>query len=241
MQAVKSEDNFPSESGGTIQVLDNSKVCCAHSWEEAYMRFETPEQEIEKFRRRLTQLGAEAWPKNSKIVELFCGRGNGLHALERLGFTCVEGADLSASLLNQYSGPADRYLCDCRRLPFDRNSKDVVIIQGGLHHLPMLPGDLDETLSEVRRVLKSRGRLVVVEPWRTPFLMFVHFLCNARLARALSPKLDAFSGMRHYERWTYDQWLGQPVMILNLFRKHFTLDQCSRRLGKLMLIGRPER
>jgi len=95
MQAVKSEDNFPSESGGTIQVLDNSKVCCAHSWEEAYMRFETPEQEIEKFRRRLTQLGAEAWPKNSKIVELFCGRGNGLHALERLGFTCVEGADLS--------------------------------------------------------------------------------------------------------------------------------------------------
>jgi ubiquinone/menaquinone biosynthesis C-methylase UbiE len=205
------------------------------------MRFETPEQEIEKLRRRLSQLGAETWPKNSKIVEPFCGRGNGLHALERLGFTCIEGADLSASLLNQYSGPANRYLCDCRRLPFDANSKDVVIIQGGLHHLPTLPDDLDQTLSEVRRVLKSEGRLVVVEPWRTPFLMVVHFLCNARLARSFWPKLDSFSAMRHYERRTYDQWLGQSVVILNLFRKHFMLDKCSRRLGKLMLIGRPKR
>jgi hypothetical protein len=114
---VKSEANSVTESGETLEVLDNSKACYAHSWEEAYMRFETPEQEIEKFRRRLVRLGAETWPKNSRIAELFCGRGNGLHALEQPGFTCIEGAELSASLLNQYSGPANRYLCDCRRLP----------------------------------------------------------------------------------------------------------------------------
>ena len=67
----------------------------ADPWEAAYLRFETPEQEIQKFIRRLHHLGAEEWPRDSEIVELFCGRGNGLHALERLGFTRLEGVDLS--------------------------------------------------------------------------------------------------------------------------------------------------
>ena len=53
-------------------------------WEAAYLRFETPEQEIQKFLKRLRKLGAGEWPSGAKIVELFCGRGNGLHALERL-------------------------------------------------------------------------------------------------------------------------------------------------------------
>src|SRR5438132_7278717 len=49
-------------------------------WEAAYLRFETPEQEIQKFIARLNRLGAPQWPRDSEIVELFCGRGNGLIA-----------------------------------------------------------------------------------------------------------------------------------------------------------------
>ena len=74
----------------------------ADPWEAAYLRFETPEQEIQKFMKRLRKLGADEWPRDSEIVELFCGRGNGLHALERLGFRRLEGADLSPRLLAQY-------------------------------------------------------------------------------------------------------------------------------------------
>ena len=71
-------------------------------WEEAYLRFESPEEEIRKFIRRLKFMGAMKWPRNAKIVELFCGRGSGLRALHQLGFSEVEGIDLSPSLAAEY-------------------------------------------------------------------------------------------------------------------------------------------
>ncbi len=56
-------------------------------------------------------------------------RGNGLVALERLGFTHIEGVDLSPRLLEQYKGPAKCTVADCRKLPFPDLSKDVLIVQ----------------------------------------------------------------------------------------------------------------
>ena len=153
-------------------------------WEAAYLRFETPEQEIRKFVSRLGKLGAAKWPRDAEIVELFCGRGNGLTALERLGFTHIEGVDLSPRLIAQYRGPAKCFVGDCRQLPFADRSKDVLIVQGGLHHLPTLPDDLENTFSEMQRVLRKGGRVLFVEPWLTPFLKFVHAVSENPLARA---------------------------------------------------------
>ena len=56
------------------------------AWEAAYLRFETPQQEQEKFIKRLRSLGVETWDRGLTITELFCGRGNGLIAWQRLGF-----------------------------------------------------------------------------------------------------------------------------------------------------------
>ena len=53
-------------------------------------------------------MGAMKWPRNAKIVELFCGRGSGLRALHQLGFRAVEGIDLSPSLAAEYDGPPVR-------------------------------------------------------------------------------------------------------------------------------------
>src|ERR1700687_5970425 len=182
-------------------------------WEAAYLRFETPEQEIRKFVARLRKFGAAKWPRNTEIVELFCGRGNGLTALERLGFTHVEGVDLSPRLIAQYRGPAKCFVGDCRQLPFADRSKDVLIVQGGLHHLPTLPDDLDQTFSEMQRVLRTNGRVMFVEAWRTPFLTFVHFISAIPPVRRISNKMDAFATMTEYEIRTYEQWLGQPELI----------------------------
>jgi 2-polyprenyl-3-methyl-5-hydroxy-6-metoxy-1,4-benzoquinol methylase len=71
-------------------------------WEAAYIRFETPEQEVRKFIGRLKFMDAMKWRRNAKIVELFCGRGSGLRALHQLGFNQVEGIDLSRSLIAEY-------------------------------------------------------------------------------------------------------------------------------------------
>jgi len=207
-------------------------------WEEAYLRFETPEQEIRKFTGRLKFMGAMKWPRNAKIVELFCGRGSGLRALHQLGFSEVEGIDLSPSLTAEYTGRGKILVGDCRQLPFKDASKDILIVQGGLHHLPVLPDDLDRVLAEARRVLSEDGLLVAVEPWSTPFLSVTHALCRSRPLRALLQKIDALATMIHYERKTYEQWLGHPALILNSLRKSFRSERCHIRWGKIYFTGR---
>jgi ubiquinone/menaquinone biosynthesis C-methylase UbiE len=208
-------------------------------WEAAYLRFETPEEEIQKFIKRLTRLGAPQWPRDAEIVELFCGRGNGLIALQRLGFTRLEGVDLSPRLVAQYRGPAKCIVTDCRQLPFADRSKDVLIVQGGLHHLPTLPEDLRQTFAEMQRVLRKEGRAVFVEPWLTPFLKFVHAVSQNPLARRISNKMDALATMIQFERRTYDQWLGQPELIKNIARAHFLPLHESFAWGKWNFVGTP--
>jgi ubiquinone/menaquinone biosynthesis C-methylase UbiE len=207
-------------------------------WEEAYLRFESPEEEIRKFIGRLKFMGAMKWPRNAKIVELFCGRGSGLRALHQLGFSDVEGIDLSPSLAAEYAGPGKILVGDCRRLPFANASKDILIVQGGLHHLPMLPDDLDRTLDEAARVLREDGLLVVVEPWTTLFLSVSHALSRSRTIRTLSPKVDALATMIKYERKTYEQWLSHPGLILDSLCKSFQCERRHFRWGKIYFAGR---
>ena len=207
-------------------------------WEQAYLRFESPEQEIRKFIGRLRFMNATKWPRNAKIVELFCGRGSGLMALHQLGFSEVEGIDLSPSLAAAYAGPGKILVGDCRQLPFENASKDILIVQGGLHHLPVLPDDLDRVLDEGARVLSKDGLLVVVEPWATLFLSMTHALSRSRTIRMLSPKVDALATMIHYERKTYEQWLSHPGPILDSLGKSFRIERCHFRWGKIYFAGR---
>lgn len=219
--------------------VDAGETCCDPAWEAAYKRFETPEEEIEKFRRRLRWFALHRQPKDLRIAELFCGRGGGLIALQRLGFTNIEGVDLSESLLQEYRGAAKLHLADCRNLPFETGSLDAAIVQGGLHHLPQLPADLDAVLSEVRRVLKPTGTFYAVEPWQTPFLRFVHAVVERRIVRRVYKKGDALAEMTEHERTTYEQWLGQPVEIMRVFTGHFTVQRQATSWGKLRFAGTP--
>jgi ubiquinone/menaquinone biosynthesis C-methylase UbiE len=212
--------------------------CGNELWEKAYARFETPAQEIRKFTRRLTKLGVAKWSRRAEIVELCCGRGNGLHALSQLGLTKRAGVDLSASLIAQYKGPATSCVYDCRQLPFDTQSKHIVIVQGGLHHLKNFPDDVETTLSETWRVLRNAGLCVVVEPWLTPFLSVVHGICRSRIARCAIPKIDALATMIEYEHETYYQWLAQSQMIISLFDRFFVTDLCLIKWVKCTYRGR---
>ena len=212
--------------------------CCDLEWEAAYQRFETPAEEIRKFQKRLQWLGAPEWPRTARIVELFCGRGNGLAALEQLGFSSLEGVDLSESLLSRYQGSATCYVADCRQLPFGDASKDIALVQGGVHHLPRLPEDLQLVLAEASRVLAPDGLFALVEPWRTPFLTAVHAAMSFRLARRAWPKLDALAVMTEREAKTYYAWLGQPRLILDALARHFVTIRKRTCWGKLYFLGR---
>lgn len=214
-----------------------SQVCGDDVWESAYRRFESPAEEIAKFLDRLHWFGADLWDSDLEVVELFCGRGNALVAWQKLGFTRVEGVDLSASLLAEYRGPAHCYVADCRSLPFDDASRDVVAVQGGLHHLQNLATDLPQVLDQALRVLRPGGRLLIVEPWNTPFLRAVHAVAANRVARRAWGKLDAFQQLYEHERLTYDQWLAAPQQILAMLGDRFQLERVTPRWGKLYLLA----
>ena len=213
-------------------------VCCDMVWEKNYARFETPEEEIEKFIRRFRKLGASEWAPDARILDLFCGRGNGLKALERLGFKHLEGVDLSEQLLAQYSGPAQLYVGDAGELKLGDACIDIVSVQGGLHHLPNLEKDLDRVLSEIHRVLKSDGRFVLVEPWETTFLSMIHFMCRQPMLCGAWGKLGALASMIERERQTYLHWLQQPQFVLSALSQFFVPELQQTSWGKLNFVGR---
>jgi SAM-dependent methyltransferase len=212
----------------------------AQAWERAYLRFETPEEELRKFAARLRRLGVAAWPRDARVVEAFCGRGSGLLALSQAGFTRLTGVDLSLRLLRRYSGPARVLAADCRQLPLASGSQDLVIVQGGLHHLPAIPADLVAFLDEVSRVLRPGGRFATVEPWDTPFLRLVHATCHLPLARRLWGRLDSLAEMIERERPTYHHWLASGPGVLAELRRRFALEHCVRAWGKLEFVGRQD-
>ena len=221
----------------TLTRISEPMTCCDDVWEKAYLRFETAKEETVKFQKRLTRLGASAWKKDSRVVEIFSGRCNGLKALSSLGFTRLEGVDLSERLLKQYDGAGDLYVCDCRKLPFPDQSRDIIIVQGGLHHLPNVRQHVPEVFEEVSRVLTPHGQFIAVEPWHTPFLSFVHSLTRNRLLRRAWPKLDALSIMIDRERTTYEAWLNENEFILKQLRRVFQPKLCQARWGKLLFVG----
>jgi ubiquinone/menaquinone biosynthesis C-methylase UbiE len=205
-------------------------------WEAAYLRFESPREEVRKCVRRLRRLGVARWSRDLEVVEICCGRGSGLRAWHRLGFTRVDGVDISPELCARYDGPGEIRVGDVRALPLPDRSRDVVCVQGGLHHLATLD-DLRRTLAEASRVLRAGGRLLVVEPWLTPFLRAVHRVSEVRLLRRLSPKVDALATMVELERPVYHDWLARPAENLRAIGEWFAIRSQRRALGKLELVA----
>jgi SAM-dependent methyltransferase len=207
-------------------------------WERAYSSFQTADEEIEKFLRRYRSLGIDRWDKGLSVLEVCAGRGSILKAWHQLGFPDVVGVDFSEALAGGYRGPGHMVLGDARALPFATASRDVVVVQGGLHHLATFE-DVGAALAEMARVAKADGRIVIIEPWRTPFLRMVNWLVAQPIVRRWSVKLDALATMNEEEYPLYDRWLDSPETVLALVRGALIPSTLRRRWGKILLIGRP--
>jgi ubiquinone/menaquinone biosynthesis C-methylase UbiE len=109
--------------------------------------------------------GAVEMRPGDRILDVGCGTG---HVLERLAARSPEcrlyGIDLSDKMLDvarRRVGSADLRIADARRLPFERDSMDVVVSASMLQHIR----DPGSAVDEIARVCAPDG-LVVILFWR---------------------------------------------------------------------------
>jgi len=104
-----------------------------------------------------------------KILEVALGTGlNFFELLRRNPHGWVEGVDVSAKMLERAERRTARTgqknyslrLCDCRHLPFDNGTFDIVMSEYLLDILPV--EDFIPILLEFKRVLRTGGRLILV-------------------------------------------------------------------------------
>jgi ubiquinone/menaquinone biosynthesis C-methylase UbiE len=130
--------------------------------------------------RKLERLGApRATWEGQDVLDAACGTGFlAYHLLARARPASLTLADISTAELDEAEAllrdgdraPADLRAveCDLTRTPFPDASFDVVVGNSFLHHLPSVPA----ALTELRRILRPGGRLVVLhEPTPPAFAL----------------------------------------------------------------------
>jgi demethylmenaquinone methyltransferase/2-methoxy-6-polyprenyl-1,4-benzoquinol methylase len=96
-----------------------------------------------------------------RVLDACCGTGDLAVAAEREG-GIVTGLDFSPGMLERArrkSDTVDWVEGDMLALPFDDESFDAATVGFGVRNV----GDLDGALGELRRVLRPRGRLAILE------------------------------------------------------------------------------
>ena len=96
-------------------------------------------------------------PGDERVLDVGCGNGMYLDELRQRGVHAV-GCDLSPGMLAAAAAHPHRVNADVTRLPFASSSFDVVLAPHMLYHVD----DRAMAAAEMRRVLRSGGRCVVV-------------------------------------------------------------------------------
>jgi demethylmenaquinone methyltransferase / 2-methoxy-6-polyprenyl-1,4-benzoquinol methylase len=111
-------------------------------------------------------------PRPRRVLDLCCGTGDLSVALARAGGGALEvtGVDYSPEMLELAARKARRHRvplallpADAAELPFDGSTFDSVTISFGFRNLSFKNPHADQHVSEILRVLRPGGRLVIVE------------------------------------------------------------------------------
>ena len=103
-------------------------------------------------------LAAELPPGAGDVLEL----GSGAGYCERY----IPGLITS----EVFPAPAVRLVADARHLPFPEAALRAIVFTDVLHHMP----DVQQFFREACRCLRSGGKILMVEPWVTPWSRFVY-------------------------------------------------------------------
>ena len=183
-----------------------------------------------KARRRALEVAAIQ--NGEKVLEAAFGTGlNFVEILKKNPSGWVNGIDASAKMLERAKKRISKtgqknytlYLGDCRHLPFEDESFDVLMTQYLLDILPV--EDFIPILLEFKRVLKKGGRIVLVnmtkgEKWVNQIYEEIYKLKPPLLAGCRGVLAEPFlkvSGFKEFRREFISQ-LGFPSEVTRGFK-----------------------
>lgn len=146
---------------GSLKLLENLNAIGFRLWAA-----ENAMEYMDSRKRALYEVG-KILKGGERILSIGCGYGLLEVNLAGMGYR-VQGVDIDANSLRvarrlaEDSGVAGRCRfrkVEAQRLPFKGESFDIVIYSHSLHHV----GNKGRSLKESRRVLKSTGRVAVIE------------------------------------------------------------------------------
>ena len=178
-------------------------------------------------------LDIAAIQNGEKILEVAFGTGlNFVEILKRNPCGWVDGIDVSMKMLEKARKRISKTgqqnytlnLCDCRHLPFEVKTFDVVMSQYLLDILPV--EDFIPILSEFKRVLKNGGRVVLVnmtkgERWLNQFYEQIYKIKPPLLAGCRGVLVQPFLeeiGFKEIQREFVSQ-LGFPSEVVRGIKK----------------------
>lgn len=98
----------------------------------------------------------EKLEKDSKLLDIGCGTGRNTNYLN----VNITGIDISEEQIKQCKNNNNNIVADMCNMPFEDNSFDNIISIASFHHLST-ENRRKEALSEMNRVLKKNGRVLL--------------------------------------------------------------------------------
>jgi ubiquinone/menaquinone biosynthesis C-methylase UbiE len=141
----------------------------------------------------------EALPEGSLVVDVGCGGGQMVRALERAAYRAI-GVDVDRSALP--SGGAGRFIAaDGERLPIRTASVDGVFVFSAFQYMSR-----GAALAECSRVLKKGGLFAIVENLSGNPVAKIERLRRKMSAPSLAPQLTPRTHLAWRDRSLYEQF-----------------------------------
>jgi len=151
----------------------------------------------------------------ARVLEAGCGLGSWVRFFHSRGLipTGLDYSEPTVRRLGKSFPELDWVVGDVRRLPFEKETYDIVVSWGVIEHLEEGP---IEALKEFHRVLKTGGFLFVSVPWHSPLRAFGGFAHNGNNLARLSDGLPRFSQYYMTEQELLDFTVGAGFSTLGI-------------------------